>query len=334
MRSIGDLSLLLFSQRSQSALKGIVDKSARAMSTGQVTNKANHLGGATISLSLIDRKDTLLKQQKIGIAEAAIFAEATQISLGRIQDEVERTSRSLMLSSQIEEPLELRTLSERAFDGFDAVIQHLNTQTSGKFVFSGTSTTSRPLQRGEDMIANMRSNLAAVSSAGDLITTITAWFQPPGGSFDTTAYSGSSMGYVSMPLTAESSATFGFRADDDVVRDMLKALAIAALATDDSVAIPIDEKKTALEYASRELNKSVGNLIDERSSLGLTQARIDEARRHVETDLLNLETTRIELIGIDQFEEATRFEAAQHQLEILYRIAARQGTTSLAEYLR
>ena len=75
-------------------------------------------------------------------------------------------------------------------------------------------------------------------------------------------------------------------------------------------------------------------LTEERAGLGLTEAMIETARLSTATELDRIALDRLSLIGIDQFEAASNFEAAQQQLEVFYRIAARQGRVSLAEYLR
>jgi flagellar hook-associated protein 3 FlgL len=61
---------------------------------------------------------------------------------------------------------------------------------------------------------------------------------------------------------------------------------------------------------------------------------IDASRNATDIELDRVSMDRVSLLGVDQFEAASEFEAAQQQLEVFYRIAARQSRVSLAEYLR
>ena len=128
--------------------------------------------------------------------------------------------------------------------------------------------------------------------------------------------------------------TFGLRADGETVRDLLKALSFAALASDPSLGFDVQEQKTLVEQGRLALLDVDRTLTEERAGLGLTEAMIETARLSTAAELDRIALDRLSLIGIDQFEAASNFEAAQQQLEVFYRIAARQGRVSLAEYLR
>lgn len=334
MRAIGDLAAFLLSSRFQANLRNSADSAAEAATTGLAKDKARHLGGATMAASLLDRKAVLLQQHNSGIAEAAIFAGATQSILGRIQDQSARLTDSLSLASQIQSPAELEILSDSAAEVFVDTVNALNSQVAGKHVFSGTATSAKPLAAGPDILNMLRAATTGAMDAADVTAALDTWFDTPGGGFDTAAYQGSDTGFMALPLTQQDSATFGLRADGDSVKDMLKALAKAALAADPGLNLSITAQTDLLGQSQRDLLAADRALTEERASLGLTESIIESARETTEADLARIATDRLSLIGIDQFEAASEFEAAQQQLEVFYRIAARQGRTSLAEYLR
>jgi flagellar hook-associated protein 3 FlgL len=334
MQSIGDLASFLYSSRFQTELKKLATGAATTATTGQVKDKARHLGGSVLPLSLLERKVSLLQQHKLGITEASIFAGVTQSALGKISTQVETLSNSLSLTSQIDSTASLRTFSEKARTVLIDTVRSLNTEVGGRYVFAGAATASTPLADEELMLANLSAIAVGATSAIDLINGIEDWFDLPGGGFETTAYKGSSTGFVTIPLGADKSMTFGLRADDPVVRDSLKALALAAFASDASLSLPLTDQKQAFYHARDSLVFANRSLIEEQSSIGLNEALIDRANEETDTDLARLNSDRLQLVGVDQFEEASRFEAAQQQLEILYRIAARRNETSLAEFLR
>lgn len=334
MRAIGDLASYMLSSRFQTQLRNSADTAAQAATTGLAPDKARHLGGSTLGVSLIDRKSELLEQHQRGIAEAALLAGATQSAFGRIQDQAADLSGDLALTPQLQHVSELKAVSDKAANAFIDTVNTLNSEISGRRLFSGTATQTRPLPDGQTMLNMLRSDMAGAATAADLRSALDTWFNAPGAGFETMAYQGSDTGFISLPLSSDETATFGVRADSDTMRHHLEALAQAALATDPGIALGMPEQKELLSRSRAALLQSDNILTEERSSLGLTEASIERARTESEAELSRLASDRLSLVGIDRYEAASDFEAAQQQLEIFYRVAARQSRTSLAEYLR
>jgi flagellar hook-associated protein 3 FlgL len=334
MRSIGDLAAFMLSNRFQANLSNTANTSAQEATTGLAADSARHLGGATMAVSLMDRKSVLLTQHQRSISEAVIFAGTTQTTLAQIQDRTDKVANTLSLVSQLETGSELNTLSETAAGAFENIVNALNSDVAGRYLFAGSATDAQPLPAGAELLSMLRADIAGATTAQDVITAVDAWFDDTGGPYEATAYVGSDTGFMTLPLTADETATFGLRADGDTIRETLKALAKAALATASALGLEITDQKTLMQTSRAGLLAADEMLIEERGSLGVTEAAIENARLSTETELSRLASDRLSLIGIDQFEAASEFEAAQQQLEVFYRVAARQSRTSLAEYLR
>lgn len=334
MRPIGDLASFLLSSRFQIDLRSSAVSTAESATTGLAKDKARHVGGATLAVSLLDRKSVLLEQHKSGIAEAALLAGATQSVLGRIQDQAVQVTNSLSLVSQLQNLSELKTLSDTVGNVFVDTVNALNSKVAGRYLFSGSETQAQPLPSGQALLDMLRTDVSAAVDANGVMAALDAWFDTPGGGFETLAYQGSGAGFMSLPLSSENTATFGLRADDEAIRNHLKSLAKAALASDPGLALSMADQTMLLEQARADLRNSDQVLTEERSGLGLTEAIIETARTSTEADLARVISDRLSLVGVDQFQAASEFEAAQQQLEVFYRIAARQSRTSLAEYLR
>ncbi len=334
MRAIGDLASYMLSSRLQSDLRNSAETAAEAATTGLAKNKSRHLGGATMALSLLDRKAVLLEQHQRGIAEASLFAGAMQSTLGRIQDQTSQLVASLSLVSQVQHSSELKTLSETAAGVFVDTVNAVNSEIAGRSLFSGSVTRAQPLPNGQALLDMLRTDVAGAATVADVMTAIDTWFDAPGGTFETAAYQGSDTGFMTLPLSAGDTATFGLRADGETMRDLFKALAKGALAGDSGLGLDQGAQTRLLDQSRIDLLRSDRSLTEERSSLGLTEAIVEDARVTTDSELARLAIDRLSLIGVDQFEAASEFEAAQQQLEVFYRIAARQSRTSLAEYLR
>ena len=334
MRAIGDLASFILSSRFHVDLRTHANEASKAATTGVAPDKARHLGGSTMALSLLDRKAVLLEQHQRGIAEAAVFAGATQTALGRIQHQAGDLAANLSMVSQLQLPSELATLSDDAAGTLIDVVNTLNSEIAGRHLFSGSATRTQPLPSGAELLGLVRSEVAGAATAADIETALDAYFDTPGGGFETAAYNGSDTGFMSLSLSADDTAQFGLRADDTTVKDLLKALSKAALANDPLASLSVVDQTRLLRESHSELLALDDEITAERGSLGLTEEQIENKRLRAVEEVSSLAQKRLSLIGIDQFEAATEFEAAQQQLEVFYRIAARQGRTSLAEYLR
>ncbi len=334
MRAIGDLASFMLSSRFQANLRNTALSVAQEATTGLAADKARHLGGLNLEMSLLERKTILLEQHQRGIIEAGLFASSTQVILGRIQDQTTQLSQNLSLASQLPEVSALKAISDEAAAAFVDTINAINSKFAGRFILSGSATKSQPLPDGDTVLDMLRSEISGASSINDVIIALDTWFDAPSGGFNTLAYKASNTGYARLPLSDKETAIFSLRADDEVFRNMLKAVSKSALATEPLLDLTPEDQQTLLSQSHVDIINLDKHLTEERANLGLTEAVVEEARLSTESELARLKLDRLTMIGVDQFESASKFEAAQNQLELFYRIAARQGQTSLAEYLR
>lgn len=334
MRAIGDLAAFMLASQLQASLRKSADTAAHQATTGLAKDKARHLGGSSMALSLLDRKAQLLEEHQRGIAELAVFASSTQTVLGKIQDQSLELAKRLSVTSQLKELTTLGTLSNSAAQVFVDVVDALNTEVAGRYLFSGVATDRPPLPGGLDLLSMLKEDLAGISSPDAAMSAINSWFNAPTGAFETMVYAGSVSGFAQRPIGPDATVVFGLRADGDTVRHLLTALATAAVASDASLEFSTTDQQTMLDQARKDLGDADRNLIEERAGVGLTEATIATSRRETDIDLNRLAFDRTSLLGVDQFEAASEFEAAQQQLDTFYRIAARQSRVSLAEYLR
>lgn len=331
MRAIGDLASYMLASRLQTDLRNQADSAAESATTGLAADKARHLGGATLAITLLERKSSLLVQHQRGISEAAVLAGASQATLERIQEQSVDLANDLAISPQLQNSSQIQALSLDASRVFVDTVNALNSSIAGRYLFSGSATQTKPLPDGAVFLDLIRADLAGAASAADVLAGVDAWFDALSGSFDA-VYQGSTDGFMTMPLSSETTAVFALRADGETPRTVLRALAKTALA--ESAGLSLPEQSQVLEAGRAELLQVDQWLTEERAGLGLTEARIADAASATEADIARIELDRLTLIGVDQFEAAAEFEAAQQQLDVFYRIAARQSRTSLAEYLR
>lgn len=74
-------------------------------------------------------------------------------------------------------------------------------------------------------------------------------------------------------------------------------------------------------------------MVETRAGLGAVENRIEEATARNSAERTATSMARLELVGADQFETATRYENTRAQLESLYAITVRSSRLSLVEYM-
>lgn len=334
MRSIGDLATYMLSNQFHTNLRTAANTAAQEATTGLAKGKVRHLGGSSLAVSLMDRKAQLLETHQRGISHVAIFATATQGALGKIQAQASDLSQSLSLVTQLQDTAQLNALSREAERIFVDTVNALNMDIAGRHVFSGSATDTQPLPSGQALLDMLRNDMAGVTTPAQVIDGIRLWFETPGGGFDTKAYAGSVSGFSQSPIGPDATVTFGLRADAQNIRELLTALGTAALSSEPSFALTAPQTQTVLDHARSTLGSVDQRLTQDRAGVGLIEAAIETARKETDAEIQRLSQNRLSLLGVDQFDAASEFEAAQQQLDVFYRVAARQSRVSLAEYLR
>ncbi|WP_143152687.1 hypothetical protein [Marivita hallyeonensis] len=282
----------------------------------------------------MDRKITLLDQYAGTIKETEIRVSGMQASLEKIQTRMGDIVNSLALASQLDDPSELTILSNEAKSAFFDTVNALNTKVAGHHIFSGAAVKTRPLPDGETLLNTIKSDLAGATTVNDALAALDTWFETPTGGFDAVAYQGSRSAFVSVALGEDTTASIELRSDDDAFRQVLKSLALAALSEEFLPTQTVSDTKEFMQRALGGLASVSDRFSEARASIGLLEATLETVGHETSFEKSNLQQQKLKLIGVDQFEAISEFEAAQQKLDILYRIAARQGRTSLAEYLR
>ncbi|MEM7319043.1 MAG: flagellin, partial [Pseudomonadota bacterium] len=124
------------------------------------------------------------------------------------------------------------------------------------------------------------------------------------------------------------------RADDPAFKDVLRDIALAALATDPALNLAPNSQSFLIESSGERLLNSRDDLIGMRAEVGFAQNRIAEARTRNASAQTSLDYTRAALLRADPYDVATRLEAAQFQLESLYSATVRNSRLSLVNFLR
>ena len=334
MNSISDLASLMMANRRQSALRLEANTSGQAATTGIAQDISKHLKGSTMPLSLFERNSSLLNQQIPNPTEASLIFTTAQTTLTSISDGISEISNDLALSSQFESIDDFNRLAEQASTKFITIVNSINTSVASRFLFSGASVDTRPLPDGKELLNALEATITGITDAASLSNALDVWFDDPGGQYQIIHYAGSTSSNLSVPIDNEQTATLALNANSDVVRTTLKALAKTALSSKLTIADDMQQFRLLATDSFTDLVEVNDQVTRQQGAMGLIEENIQDMQNGASSEITRLEQQRQDLIGIEQFSQAARFEALLQQLDVTYRIAARKSETSLVAYLR
>ncbi len=332
MEVVGDMARTLVLRTNQVRLRSEMDQLAVEVATGFVKDPGQHLDGDLTGLQSIDRTLARLDTYRINTTEATFLTGSMQNALDEIQARSELVSQALISAELTPNAPLLATMSDDAENALGQVLNGLNRSVAGRFLFSGTATDTGAVQDVSSVLNDARVALMGQTTMTGVETVLDTFFGA-GGTYETTTYQGASTGLAAMRLSETESANVDIRATDPVFREILKPLVMATLATDSSLGISQDVQIEMLTTAGRELLAAQQDIVEMRAGLGALEARIEETSTRNSAERTAMQMARLDLVGADQYETASRYENIRSQLESLYAITARSQRLSLAEYL-
>jgi len=228
----------------------------------------------------------------------------------------------------------MTNVSQVATSSFKASINVLNTRYGDRSILSGTDVDEAPLASAETMLSSLQAAVSGLSDANSIANAVESWFDDSGGGFEIIGYQGDADGFMSRPLDGNQTVHIDARADDVAIRDVLKGLAMAHFAGDDSLSLDLSEQRKLLQMSATGLLSAAEPMAGFQSRVGFIEGDVEEASVRNLAEQTSYGIARSELISADPFETATKLEAVQLQLETQYTLTARLSGLSLTEYLR
>lgn len=328
--SVGDASLTNILARQGADLRGQVSRAAQEVASGKHADIGEALRGDFSPLLAIDASLSRLAAFGATAADAAFQTAAQQSALAGLSQLAGGISTSLLGSHDTSTPAQIATLAADARGRLASAIGLLNTQTSGRAVFSGVATDTLPLRSADDMLAALQTAAAGATTAGQVAAAVTTWFADPLG-FGSFYQGGGAL--APAPIAQGEAADLSTTATDPTIRDTLVGFALAALLDRGVLAADPAERARLAVRAGQELTRTEEARITLSARIGTVEARIENARSRNSAEETALGILRSEIGSVDPHEAATRLETVRTQLESLYLVTARVSRLSLAEYL-
>ena len=329
--SVGDASLTNILARQGADLRAQVSRAAQEVTTGQHTDLARALRGDVAPLLAIDASLARLNAFKTSAADAALTTAAQQSALSGLSSLAQGITTTLLGSRDFPTPAQVNAAAADARGRLSSAMGLLNTETSGRTVFSGVATGTAPLGSSDALLSALETAAIGATTAGQVAAAITGWFADPLG-YGAFYQGGTPLSPT--PIAPGEAAELPTTAMDPALRDTLAGFAMAALIDRGMLAGNTQERARLAQTAGQTLLTGQDARIDLAARIGTVEGQVEAARTRNATEETALGILRSDIGSVDSYEAATRLETARAQLESLYLVTARVSRLSLVEFLR
>lgn len=332
--SIGDLASTFQIRRQSTGLKADLTRLGRELSTGVRTDLGAQVSGDFGPISAIERSLSRIAAYRTSNTEAAGLLDATQIALGTVQELGRDLTPGLLTAASSRDPVMIHATAQDARQKFAASVAALNTRTADRTLLAGAATDRPAMASADAIMAALVVEVGAQTTAAGVAAALDAWFDTPGGGFETLAYLGSGADMGPLTIADGETVRISTRADAPALRETLKAQALAGLIAEGVLDTDRDEQASMIATASERMLAADGLITNLRADIGTIEARIEDASVRNAAEASAYEIARVGLIGADPYSTATELEAVYSRIEMLYTVTARIAGLKFTDYMR
>lgn len=332
INGLGDMAKAYAMQNRNTALQQDIGRLTKELSTGQIANVRKAVTGKTAYINDVARSLSKLDAYDTTTIEATQFATGVQTALERVNATSNDFIATLLSGANAGASDAASRIGPEAQDALRSIVGALNSNISGRAVFSGTGVDTRPLVDADTLTAALRGAVAGAGSIDDMIAAAVNWFDDPAG-FATIAYRGADQSLEAVALSETQSVRFDIRADDPVLRATLRSVALAALADDAALGLSDTQKAELFQKTTEPLLEANDGVVDLQARTGFNEGLIEAERTRNSAERTSLEMARAKVMSADPYRAATELEQAQFQLQSLYAVTSRMSQLSLVNFL-
>ncbi len=329
--SVGDASMTNILARQGADFRGQVQRASQEVATGKHSDIGQALRGDFSPLLAIDASLSRLAAYRTNATDAAFQTAAQQSAIAGLSQLASGISTTLLGARNFSTPAQIDTLAADAKGRLASAVGLLNTQASGRAVFSGTATDTVPLGSVDAMLTALQTAATGATTAGQVSAAVNGWFADPLG-FGAFYQGGPALSAA--PIAAGEAADLSTTAMDQTLKDTLAGFAMAALIDRGVLAGDPTERARLAATAGQQLLSTTDARTTLAARIGSVEAQIEAARTRNGAEETALGILRSDIGSVDPYEAATRLQTVQSQLESLYLVTARVSRLSLTEYLR
>ncbi|MEM9600541.1 MAG: flagellin [Pseudomonadota bacterium] len=325
-------SLFTVRQSRQNAeLRARLETASQEVITGRRADTLEATNGRLGDAFLLEKASAdITRQRGMGdLASARLNGAAGSVSV--IRETLlgfNGTARNSLAQGQ-ENDLSLLTLN--ASDAMAQVTAALGRRQGTRHLFSGTQTVGVPLSPPADIEAGVNALITGSPDAATAIADIDAYFNAPGGGFETDIYQGSVEDGPRLHVSDTKSFDPLPKGDDPLFRKILQGLSLVASSGN---ATTRDDQIALIEEGLALLDTAVEGVLAMESRLGSAQQSLERTDSVLQTEASLIAAAQDKLLGRDVFDAAAELQSLEGQLEASYTVTGRLGSLSLANFLR
>jgi flagellar hook-associated protein 3 FlgL len=333
--SVGDMAQFHQMRRHNVQLKTLSSQLTRELTTGRKADTGAAVRGDFTALAGIERSLASLASYRLANSEAAQLAGTMQGALEVIQTMMSDIGPLLLSSSTSSSATMVSATTSDARQKLEAAIAALNTNTAGRYSFSGAATDTRPLASTDEILTALSGVIAGETGTTAIVAAVSNWFDAPqgGGGYLDIAWRGGAPA-TAIQIGTEETAALGLTAADGEIRNALKGLALASLVSIGALATDTEERARLTRAAGEMVMGANDGLVLLRARVGAVEGQIASGQARNSAETATLLIAKSGLTAADPYETATALEAVQTQLETLYTLTARLARLSLTDYLK
>lgn len=335
MQSVGygDLAQSYQIGRRNGVLRRDATQLLNELTTGRTADPSAKLNGDFSALAGIERALSRHATYALVGVEAAGFAAAQQLSLGRAEAMLSGLGVSLLDAASVAgSSTEAAVLADAQHD-FESYVSTLNTRYGGRSLFAGAAADGPATRPADELLADLRTAVAGATDAATAWTAIETWAMDAAGGFATTGYLGSDTPLEPIAIADDQKARLDTSAADPEMRRALAVFGATALVAEGLLAGAATERAGLLDTIGHAALSAEEGIIAKQADVGSVEAKIEQVRARRGAEETSLHLSREALIGVDPYETASKLEEVQSQLEILYTVTGRMAKLNLSSFI-
>lgn len=331
--SIGDMSQNFQALRQTGQIKSRLQTLSQELSSGQVADLTKRMRGDTSEIVALDRELSVLDGFDQITQEVARSLARAQLQLASADVMRVELASQLVTINRDTLPEEVDKAAARARADFSAIVNLFNGRDGDRAIFAGRATDGTALADAEAMLSDMLTSIGGATEASAIEAAITAWFDDPAGGFATMGYLGDTGAATTRRISSTETLTLDARADDLGAKEVLKGVAMAAIADVMSLTIDREARAELARAGADTLFAAATPFVQMQSRIGENEERVALAQTSQSAQRTSYTLARNDLTLADPFETATQLQDMQRQLELQFASTARLSQLSLVNYL-
>lgn len=234
----------------------------------------------------------------------------------------------------------LQVSADTATSVLENFVSYANVSVNGEYLFSGINTDAAPLDDSfitdltDDFNTQFSSFMSAngISSASDISSSQMATFLDDyTSSFDWSGWTNASDTKMTGRVSTSETVTTSTSLNADGFKNLvLGSLITSQLAT---AGLSADALNKVNATVTNLAGLSVSGIDAERSSMGLSQERVEKANTAMSAQMDIINTQLTDLVGVDTYDASVRLNTLLTQVETSYTITSKIQGLSLVNYL-